>query len=310
MMFRRKPAAPPVPPLTPEQQELRGRLRAHVEALAEGIGERNVFRAGTLPRAADHVARHLGAHGERVDAQEFTSGRQSVRNLEVERRGAERPQEIVVAGAHYDTVPGSPGANDNASGVAALLEIARLLHGRPLRRTLRLVAFVNEEPPAFQGGDMGSVHYARRCRERGEDVVAMLSLETIGYYSDAPHSQSYPAGLGLLYPSTGNFIGVVGDVRSRALVHAVEGSLQRHSPVPVVAAALPGFLPGVGWSDHWAFWQHGYHAVMVTDTAPFRYPHYHTESDTPDKLEYDRMTHVVSGLVETVAELAGAGPRP
>ena len=153
---------------------------------------------------------------------------------------------------------------------------------------------------------MGSLRSARRCQERGENVVAMLSLETIGYYSDAPHSQTYPAGLGFLYPSTGNFIGVVGDVGSRALVHTVEKSLQRHSPVPVVAAALPGFLPGVGWSDQWAFWQHGYRAVMVTDTAPFRYPHYHTEADTPDKLDYDRFARVVWGLAEAVAELAGS----
>jgi hypothetical protein len=303
-MMRRKPVARPLPPLTPEQQELRGRLRAHVEALASGIGERNVFRAGTLPRAAAYVERQLGARGERVERQAFTSREQEVLNLEVERGGTDKPREIVVAGAHYDTVIGSPGANDNGSGVAALLEVARMLHGRPLRRTLRLVAFVNEEPPAFQGDEMGSLRYARRCRDRGENVVAMLSLETIGYYSDAPHSQSYPAGLGLLYPSTGHFIGVVGDVGSRALVRGVEASLKRHSPVPVVAAALPGFLPGVGWSDHWAFWQHGYRAVMITDTAPFRYPHYHTVADTPDQLDYDRMTGVVWGLAQTIAELA------
>ena len=306
-MMRRRPITGSPPPLTAEQQELRGRLRAHVEALATGIGERNVFSEGTLERAAAYVERHLGARGEGVSAQAFTSRRQPVRNLEVERRGTADPQEIVVLGAHYDSVLGAPGANDNGSGVAALLEIARLLHGRPPRRTLRMVAFVNEEPPAFQTHEMGSLQYARRCRERGEDVVAMLSLETIGYYSDAPHSQHYPAGLGLIYPRTGNFIGVVGDVASRGLVHRVEASLQRHSAVPVVAAALPGFLAGVGWSDHWAFWQHGYRAVMVTDTAPFRYPHYHTEADTPDKLDYDRLTLVVAGLAEVVADLAGAG---
>jgi Zn-dependent M28 family amino/carboxypeptidase len=250
------------------------------------------------------VEEQLGAPGERVGSQEFTSQGHKVRNLELERRGGERAAEIVVVGAHYDSVLGSPGANDNGSGVAALLEVARLLHGRPLPRTLRLVAFVNEEPPFFQGEEMGSVQYSRRCKESGDDVVAMLSLETIGYYSDAPHSQAYPAGLGLVYPGTGNFIGVVGDVGSRALVHAVEKPLRRHSPVPVVAAALPGFLPGVGWSDQWAFWQQGYRAVMLTDTAPFRYPQYHTEADTADRLDYDRLARVVWGVAETIAELA------
>jgi hypothetical protein len=305
LMFRRQTAATaPLPPLTGPQQELRGRLRAHVERLAAGIGERNVFRPDGLERAAAYVEEQLGARGERVGSQEFTSQGQKVRNLELERRGGARASEMVVVGAHYDSVLGSPGANDNGSGVAALLEVARLLHGRPLPRTLRLVAFVNEEPPFFQGEEMGSVQYSRRCKESGDDVVAMLSLETIGYYSDAPHSQAYPAGLGLVYPGTGNFIGVVGDVGSRALVHAVEKPLRRHSPVPVVAAALPGFLPGVGWSDQWAFWQQGYRAVMLTDTAPFRYPQYHTEADTADRLDYDRLARVVWGVAETIAELA------
>jgi len=305
-MMRRQPVAGAMPALTPAQEELRGRLRAHVEKLASGIGERNVFQPRGLEAAAAYVEERLGALGDTVEAQPFVSHGETVRNLEAERRGGARAREILVVGAHYDSVIGSPGANDNGSGVAALLEIARLLRGRAPQRTLRLVAFVNEEPPPFQTDDMGSLRYARRCRERGENVVAMLSLETIGCYSDAPHSQSYPAGLGLLYPSTGNFIGVVGDLGSRGLVHDVERSLKRHTPVPVVAAALPGFLPGVGWSDHWAFWQHGYRAVMVTDTAPFRYAAYHTAQDTPEKLDYDRLTRVVWGLAETVAELAGS----
>jgi Zn-dependent M28 family amino/carboxypeptidase len=304
-MKRRQPVAGPLPPLTPAQEELRGRLRAHVEKLAADIGERNVFKPDALRRAAVYVEAQLGAQGDRVEAQPFDSQGVEVRNLAVERRGGDRAGEIVVVGAHYDSVIGSPGANDNGSGVAALLEIGRLLRGRPLPRTLRLVAFVNEEPPFFQTGEMGSLQYARRCKERGEEVTAMLSLETIGYYTDAHHSQTYPAGLGLIYPRTGNFIGVVGDIGSRALVHRVEASLKRHSGVPCVAAALPAFLPGVGWSDQWAFWQQGYRAVMLTDTAPFRYPDYHTEGDSPDKLDYARMARVVEGLALAIAELAG-----
>jgi Zn-dependent M28 family amino/carboxypeptidase len=289
-----------------EAVSLPDRLRAHVARLAGEIGERNAWRPAALDAAAAYIASTLGGMGDAVAAQEFTAAGVLVRNLEAERRGGAGADEIVVVGAHYDTVLGSPGADDNASGVAALLEVAQALRGRGHRRTLRLLAFVNEEPPFFQGEEMGSLRYARRCRERGEDVVAMLSLETIGYYSDAPGSQSYPAGLGLLYPSTGSFIAVVGDLRSHALVRAVASSLRRHCIVPCESVTLPAFVPGVGWSDQWAFWQQGYHAVMLTDTAPFRHPAYHTAEDTPDRLDYERLAAVTSGLAAAVSDLLGA----
>jgi Zn-dependent M28 family amino/carboxypeptidase len=281
------------------------RLRAHVQRLAGDIGERNVWHPDALAAAAAYIETALRAHGDPVAAQEFTAEGVTVRNVEAERRGELRATEIVVVGAHYDSVLGSPGANDNGSGVAALLEVAAGLRGRVHRRTLRLVAFVNEEPPFFQGEQMGSLRYARRCRERGEDVVAMLSLETIGYYSDAPGSQSYPAGLGLMYPHTGSFIAVVGDLHSHALVRTVAAALGRHSSVPCESATLPAFVPGIGWSDQWAFWQQGYRAVMLTDTAPFRYPAYHTAQDLPDQLDYARLADVVAALAEAVSELLG-----
>jgi Zn-dependent M28 family amino/carboxypeptidase len=276
-----------------------------VARLAGDIGERNVWRPAALEQAARYVEAALGEQGDTVAGQEFTAQGVRVRNLEMERRGTAGGSEIVVVGAHYDTVLGSPGADDNGSGVAALLELARLLRGRPLRRTLRLVAFVNEEAPFFQTDEMGSLRHARRCRERDENVVAMLSLETIGYYSDVPHSQSYPAGLGLVYPHTGNFIGIVGDLRSHTLVQRVGAAFRKGTSVPCETAAVPGFIPGVGWSDHWAFWQQGYRAAMVTDTAPFRYPAYHTADDTPDKLDYERTARVVAALADVVTELAG-----
>jgi Zn-dependent M28 family amino/carboxypeptidase len=278
-------------------------LRAHVQRLAGDIGERNVWHPDALAAAAAYIETALRAHGDPVAAQEFTAEGVTVRNVEAERRGVSRAAEIVVVGAHYDSVLGSPGANDNGSGVAALLEIAAGLRGRAHRRTLRLVAFVNEEPPFFQGEQMGSLRYARRCRERGEDVVAMLSLETIGYYSDAPGSQSYPAGLGLMYPHTGSFIAVVGDLHSHALVRTVAAALGLHSSVPCESATLPAFVPGIGWSDQWAFWQQGYRAVMLTDTAPFRYPAYHTAQDLPDQLDYARLADVVAALAEAVSDL-------
>jgi hypothetical protein len=169
---------------------------------------------------------------------------------------------------------------------------------------LRFVAFVNEEPPYFLSGEMGSQVYARRCKERGGKISAMISLETIGYFSDAPHSQTYPSpGLGMLYPNVGNFIGFVSNVKSRALLRRVVTSFRKHAEIPSEGASLPAFIPGVSWSDQWSFWQHGYPAIMVTDTAPFRYPYYHSSNDTPDKLDYDRFTLVVSGMEKVIEDL-------
>ena len=206
---------------------------------------------------------------------------------------------------------GSPGANDNGSGVAALLALARRFAGKSFPRTLRFVAFVNEEPPMFQAtGEMGSYVYAGRCRANGDRIEAMMSLETIGYYSNTPHSQRYPLlGLGLLYPTTGNFVGFVGNVSSRALVREAIGQFRQHAQVPAQGAAMPSIIPGIGWSDQWAFWQHGYPGIMITDTAPFRYPHYHAASDTPDKLDYDTMARVVQGLEKVIDHLARSNSR-
>ncbi len=210
----------------------------------------------------------------------------------------------MVVGAHYDSVAGTRGANDNASGTAAVLEVARLLAGRDLARTVRFVAFVNEEPPYFKTEQMGSRVYARRSRERGERIVAMLSIETIGYYRDEPGTQKYPFPFSLFYPAEGNFIGFVGNLGSRSLVRRCVGSFRSHAAFPSEGAALPGWITGVDWSDHWSFWKEGYAAVMVTDTAPFRYPWYHDSADTADRLDYERTARVVAGIARVVADLA------
>jgi len=236
-------------------------------------------------------------------AQPFTALGREVRNIEAELPGTGPANGIVVIGAHYDSVQGCPGANDNGSGVAALLEIARALAPVRLARTLRFVAFANEEPPFFQGPEMGSVVYARRSRARGERVVGMLSLETIGYYTSEPGTQQYPAPLGLLYPSTGNFIGMVGDLRSRALLTRVASAFRKATAFPMQSAVAPRSLPGVGWSDHWAFWQEGYPAIMLTDTAPYRYPEYHTVRDRPDELRYPEFAQVVAAVIEVTRDL-------
>jgi Peptidase family M28 len=292
-----------LPPLTPAQQALSERLRRDVTVLGKDIGEHNVFVPAKLRQAAEFVESSLARTGHPVQRQSYEVEKEVCHNFEIEIPGKTRREEIIVIGAHYDSVLGSPGANDNGSGVAALLALSAALARIEPVRTLRFVAFVNEEPPNFQTELMGSRVYARRCRERGERVVAMLSLETLGYYSEAKGSQKYPFPFGLLYPSRGNFIAFVGNTGSAALVRTCVGAFRKEAQFPSEGAALPAGIAGVGWSDHWAFWQEGYAAVMVTDTAPFRYPHYHTGDDTPDKLDYERLARVTEGLEKVIRAL-------
>ena len=299
----------PLPPADEHLHQLAAHLQHHVTYLAEQIGERHVpGRAGALNAAAEYVQSQWQAAGCDVKSQPYDVAGITCRNLEVEFPGTARPDEIVIVGAHYDSVPGSPAANDNASGTAALLCLARDLFNAPRERTLRLVAFVNEEAPYGHTEQMGSWVYARRCRQRGEKVTAMLCLETIGYYSDQPGSQQYPPAIGLLYPSRGDFIAFIGSTRYARLVRRVVGAFRRSEPFPSQAAALPESLSHITRSDHWAFWRHDYPALMVTDTAPFRYRHYHTPQDTADKLDFDKTARVVRGLQSVVAALLSEAP--
>jgi len=289
--------------LSADEIVLRGELAADVQKLAGEIGERNMQRYPQLNAAADFIEDSFSRAGLRTRRDTYEVDGRACHNIEAEIPGT-RPQ-IIVIGAHYDSVFGAPGANDNGSGVAALLALARRFAGKTTGQTLRFVAFANEEPPYFQTEQMGSLVYARRCKAHGDRISAMISLETMGYFSDAPRSQTYPSvGIRPFYPSTGNFIAFVGNIRSRALLHRSIRLFRQQAKLPSEGGALPSFIPGVGWSDQWAFWQCGYPAFMVTDTAPFRYPHYHEATDTPHKLEYDRFALVVSGMEKTVAELA------
>jgi hypothetical protein len=282
--------AGPLPPLSDEARALAGRLRGHVQELAKN--ERNT----DLERAARYIEAAFAARGLKPESHYFESGGRQVRNIEA------GSGNLIVVGAHYDTVPGSPGADDNASGVAALIELAGMLAKDAL--PIRFVAFANEEPPYFLGPDMGSWAWARRARERGETVRAMLSLEMLGYYRDAPGSQRYPFPLGFFYPERADFIGFVGDLGARDLVRKTIHSFRRNAAFPSEGVAAPGFIPGVTWSDHWSFRRHGFPAIMVTDTAFNRYPHYHLPSDTPEKLDYERMARVTLGLIAVLRELA------
>jgi hypothetical protein len=295
----------PFAPLSPRERAVEAELRRDVATLAEQIGERSVPRHEGLAAAADHVERALLAAGHRVSRQRYEVRGRACDNVEAEIAG--RSREIVIVGAHYDSVAGTTGADDNASGVAALLALARAFSGKKPDKTLRFVAFANEEPPYFQTASMGSVVYAKRSRARGEAVMAMISLETIGLYTDRPGSQHYPFPFGMFYPKVGDFVAVVGDRSSADLVRQTLTSFRLGARFPSEGIAGPMSVPGIGWSDHWSFAQEGYPAVMVTDTAPFRNARYHTTSDTPGELAYTPMARVVVGLTRVIEDLVGMG---
>lgn len=285
----------PLPPLTDSQRALAAELHRDVLTLTAG-GPRSVPE--TLAAAADYIERELIAAGYKPSRQHTNEGD----NIEAELRGD--ANEIVVIGAHYDTVDEAPGADDNASGVAGCLALARrLAHTHP-HRTLRFLFFVAEEPPNFKSPTMGSYAYAKRCHDRGETIAAMLSIESIGYYDSRPRSQQYPPLFAPFFPSTADFIAFAGNSGSRALVRQCIGAFRAHAKFPSEGAAVPEIVEEIGWSDQWSFWQFGWPALMVTDTAPFRNPHYHASSDTPETLDYERTARVTEGLVAVVTALS------
>jgi peptidase M28-like protein len=296
----------PLPPPTPAERDLAARLRAHVTAIASE--EHNVIHARALERSARYIETELARSGP-VARDEFSVAGVKVRNLEVIVPGARGngAGPVLVVGAHYDSVRHATGANDNGSGVAAVIELARALRGpstSPAGAEIRLVAYVNEESPWFGTEAMGSLRHARALAASGRRVLGMLSLETIGYYSDAPGSQKYPAPFSALYPREGDFIGFVGNLKSRDFVRGVVASFRAHAAFPSEGGAFPDAVKDAGRSDHWSYWQQGWPGLMVTDTANFRYPYYHTPQDTPDKIDYERTARVVLGLEAVIRELA------
>ncbi len=291
-------------PLRGNQQQYR--LRQDVERLAGDIGERNLYRYAGLVAASEFIEQSFVQAGYQPKRHEYAALGKHFANIEAEITGRDYPREIILVGAHYDTAKGSPGANDNGSGVAAMLALARGYADKTLSRTLRFVAFTNEERPLLRTEKMGSRVYARRCRERGEDIKAMVSLETMAYCSEKQGSQ-WLSFFGLLYPNRANFIVLVANSRSKRLLDQSAASFRRDARVACETAMLPSFFPGAKSSDHWSFWKERYPALMVTDTAPLRYPYYHKPGDLPDKLRYDFLDEVVEGLKGVVADLATPG---
>jgi Zn-dependent M28 family amino/carboxypeptidase len=249
----------------------------------------------SLQRTAAYIDEEFSRAGYAPRHQVFEVEGHRVANIEAERRGSRRPDRILVIGAHYDSVDESPGANDNASGVAVMLELARLHATLAPPVTVRFVAFVNEEPPYFMTPAMGSWRYAADAAARGDNIVTMISLETIGYYSDEARSQRYPFPFGRMFPDRGNFLAMVSNIRSAGALRTAAKAFRSATSLPLIASPAPAAIPGVAWSDHWSFWRHGYRALMLTDTALYRYPHYHANSDTADRLDYERMARVLTG---------------
>lgn len=281
-------------------------LKRDLRTLTETIGERHLGKPEKLEQAAIWIESTLGGGniGYSIGRNIYEVDGKTVRNLEATLPGKSRRDEIIVVGAHYDTVPGTPGANDNGTGVVTLLALARAFAGEQQDRTVRFVAFVNEESPYFHTENMGSRVYARRCKERNEKIVGMIALETIGYFSNAEGSQEVPPGLEGSFPNKGNFLAFVGNEDSKYLADNCRIAFTNASGIPAIAGGFPVDVPGVGWSDHWSFWQEGYPAVMVTDTAPYRYPHYHKASDTMDKIDFENFTKAVEGFEAVVRRLA------
>lgn len=299
-------------PFSDRVDETERQLRRHVEMLSGVIGERNVpYHFGALEAAAQYIEDQMRTSRHSPTSQRFQVLNKTVRNIVSEVRGVKNPERIWVVGAHYDSIDGSPAANDNGSGIAGVLEMARLLgSGRP-RDTIRFVAFVNEEPPFYKGSAMGSLVYAQSCREKAEQIMGMVNLEMIGCYSNVRGSQRYPVPLdrGIakwFLPDRGNFIAFVGNTASWKLTWRCRRLFKKSIRFPSLWIPAPRWVECAGMSDHWSFWEQGYPAVMVTDTAFFRYSHYHKASDTSDKINYPSMARVVSGLAGMMRHLIGA----
>ena len=282
---------------------LQDKLRQHVYQLADEIGERNIFHPAALIKASKYIQQIWREQGYSVVIHEYLVRNVLSQNLEVTSFGQRKPNQFLLIGAHYDSVIGSPGANDNGSGVAAMLELSRMFKDKVTQHSIRFAGFVNEEPPFFYSGEQGSQIYAKMARERGDQIKLMISLETIGYYRSEAGSQNYPPLFRFFYPDRGDFIAFVSNLRSRKVMRKLASSFRASSDFPSEHVATFSGVPGVSWSDHASFWSQGYPALMVTDTAFYRYPHYHSPTDTSEKLHYDKLAQVTQGLFKAICSL-------
>jgi Zn-dependent M28 family amino/carboxypeptidase len=280
-------------------------LRLAVTKLSREIGIRSYQDLDRLAKTVKYLLEEFTALGFQPTTQSFEFTGRTYQNVIAELKGTRSPEQVLVVGAHYDTVRTTPGADDNASGVAGLLGLAKLLAGRPLEKTVRLVAFALEEPPTYRTRNMGSYHYAAGLKKASEKVDGMICLEMIGFFCDRPGSQHYPIPfMKLRYPRTGNFIAMVGNRKSRNFTMQMADGFRKETDLPLVTLNAPAIVVGIDFSDHWSFGKFGYPAFMVTDTAFYRNLNYHSPSDLPDTLDYSRMAQVVEGLRAAIEEWA------
>jgi len=285
------------------------KLHRHVKYLTVDIGSRSAYEYDKIEETKEYIVDCLKAFGYVPSLQTFTYSRKKYSNIIASRKGAKVPDESVIIGAHYDTAQGTPGADDNASAVAVLLEIARALKDFSPDRTLKLIFFVVEEPPIFKSEQMGSYIYAREAKARNENITSMICLEMLGYYTNEKDGQTYPFPImSRVYPSTPNFIAIVGNLNSTILVGKVRNSLGVGSRIPVETLSALSFVPGVDFSDHQSFWKMGYPAIMITDTAFYRNPNYHSDTDTIDTLDFDKMSDLLKGLIQAAKDLTDSSP--
>jgi Zn-dependent M28 family amino/carboxypeptidase len=280
-------------------------LRKTVHILSHEIGSRGYLQTNALQRTADYITSELKYYGYNISFQSYEFQGNTYKNISAEIRGKKIPEKILVIGAHYDTVTGTPGADDNASGIAGLLEIARLLHSQSFDKTVRFVAFTLEEPPLFRSKFMGSYVYAQSLKKKGENIEGMICLEMIGYFTDKPESQFFPLSFfRWIFPSKGNFIIFISNLHSKKILNHFKNGFKKGTDLPVESISTFSIIPGIDFSDHRSFWKFGYNALMVTDTAFYRNPNYHGIGDLPETLDYKRMTEVVLGLKSAIEKLA------
>jgi len=288
------------------KEETKGNLSKTVHYLAEEIGPRSYTQSDALQKTTDYIKSELSAYGYEVSVQAYNAKERTFENIYVVRKGTTRPDKILVIGAHYDTVPGTPGADDNASGVAGLLELARVFADEQPGITLHFVAFALEEPPFFRTKQMGSYVYAKKLNDERSEVEGMICLESMGFFRDGPDSQMFPLPFfRFFYPTTGNYITFVSDFQSKSLLNRAKNAFSQKSSLPAESLSSFAIIPGIDFSDHRSFWKFGYDAIMVTDTAFYRNPNYHGIGDVPSTLDYERLAEVVIGLKASIRELAG-----
>ena len=291
-----------------QDRPLSERLRDHVEHLATTIGPRSFRVPGSIERTIEYIEGAWKSLGYEVQREFYDALGDQATNLIVEWPGMSKSDEIILLGAHYDTVTTTPGADDNGSAVAVLLEVSRLLKGFQTSRTIRFVAFACEEPPYFNMGAMGSEYHARQCKARGDDIKAMLCLEMVGFFSDVPKSQTVPdqipAVLRRFFPSRGNFLAAVGNLASAKLVWSFRRGFKRGTRLSLFSIPFPESIAEISLSDNRSFWSQGYPALMLTDTSFLRNPHYHRATDLPETLDYERMGQVALGVEAAMRYLA------